>query len=135
MIEHIGVTLDHIELMLDHIELMLDRIAVMLKLNGNMIELNGNMIGHEPRLQTHIQRFQPGKCDLIVFARNTLVALNSRPSRIDQIPVPWWHWLDGMMEGDRLRPWAGHRGNFWASASADGEGYSNGKKLLSHAEL
>jgi hypothetical protein len=110
-LEHIEITLEHIAFTLEHIGITLEHIAIMLEYNGFMLdaifvmlEHKPNRIEHQARSQMHIYRFQSRKRDLHGLDEKKLIRINRFASWIDEARVPWWHWFDGMLEGDRLRP-------------------------------
>ena len=54
------------------------------------------MIEHKTRSRMHIYRFQPGKRDFHGLDEKKLIRVNNFASLIDEFPVPWWQWFDGM---------------------------------------
>jgi hypothetical protein len=98
---------------------VIDGIGFSLEGNGNVIDdidfsIEGKVIVIERkmRLQTATVVFSRHKRDLRGLVEKKLIRINRCPGWIDEAPVPWWRWFDGMLEGDCLRPLAGHRGNF-----------------------
>ena len=121
---------------------VIDDIGFSIERNGNVIddidfsiEHNGNAIERKTRAKKPAMVFSRQKRDLRGLVEKKLIRVNNFASLIDKFPVPWWQWLDGMLEGDRLRPVGWSSGQLLGTRFSCGEGYSDGTELLSHAEL